>query len=87
VLELVEAILNQWPGAWELDQQAQAPHEAGLLHLQIDKARHLLGWRPRWDFETTVERTVGWYRDVAQGENPISRSLSDLAAYHAALHA
>jgi len=87
VLELVEAMLSHWPGRWKAAPQAQAPHEAGLLHLQIDKARHLLGWRPRWDFETTVERTVGWYRDVAQGEDPMSRSLSDLAAYRAALHA
>jgi CDP-glucose 4,6-dehydratase len=85
VRELVEAMLAQWPGAWELEQQSQAPHEAGLLHLQVDKAHHQLGWSPRWDFETTVERTVGWYRDVAGGADPVSRSLGDLAAYHAAL--
>jgi CDP-glucose 4,6-dehydratase len=85
VRELVEAMLAQWPGAWELEQQSQAPHEAGLLHLQVDKAHHQLGWSPRWDFETTVERTVGWYRDVAEGADPVSRSLSDLAAYQAAL--
>ena len=24
------------------------PHEAGRLHLQIDKAHHQLGWQPRW---------------------------------------
>jgi CDP-glucose 4,6-dehydratase len=86
VLELVEAMLAQWPGAWEVEQQTQAPHEAGLLHLQVDKAHHELGWSPRWDFETTVERTVGWYRDVAEGADPLSRSLSDLVAYQAALH-
>lgn len=86
VLELVEAMLRQWPGAWELDQQTQAPHEAGLLHLQIDKAHHQLGWKPRWDFETTVERTVGWYREVAEGADPVSRTLEDLAAYEAALY-
>jgi CDP-glucose 4,6-dehydratase len=86
VQELVEAMLAQWSGAWELEQQSQAPHEAGLLHLQVDKAHHQLGWQPRWDFDTTVSRTVNWYRDVANGADPVSLSLNDLAAYHAVLH-
>ena len=44
-----------------------APHEASLLNLGIDKAHQQLGWSPRWDFATTVERTVGWYRQVQEG--------------------
>jgi CDP-glucose 4,6-dehydratase len=35
-------------------------HEASLLNLEINKAHHQLGWAPRWDFATTLERTVGW---------------------------
>jgi CDP-glucose 4,6-dehydratase len=85
VRDLIEAMLRQWDGEWALDQQTQAPHEAGVLHLQIDKAHHQLGWEPRWDFNTTVERTVGWYRDVAEGEDPLARSLEDLVAYQVAL--
>ena len=34
------------------------------MNLVIDKAHHKRGWTPRWDFATTVERTVGWYRQV-----------------------
>jgi CDP-glucose 4,6-dehydratase len=37
----------------------QAPQEASLLNLVIDRAHHQLGCSPRWDFATTVERTVG----------------------------
>jgi CDP-glucose 4,6-dehydratase len=84
---LVEAMLRKWHGSWEVDQRAQAPHEAGLLHLQIDKAYHHLGWKPCWGFETTVDRTVKWYREVAEGADPVARSLEDLASYQAALHA
>ncbi len=87
VRELVETMLRQWPGAWVADQQSQAPHEAGRLHLQIDKAHHQLGWEPRWDFRTTVERTVSWYREVAEGADPVARSLEDLVSYQGALHA
>lgn len=88
VRELVDTMLHQWAGAWELDQQTEELHEAGLLNLAIDKAHHQLGWKPRWDFETTVVRTVGWYRDVvAEGADPVARSLEDLSVYQAAIHA
>jgi CDP-glucose 4,6-dehydratase len=58
-----------------------APHEAGSLHLQIDKAHHQLGWRPRWAFATTVERAVAWYRAVHEGASPLECCLADLACY------
>lgn len=81
VLELVETMLGHWPGRWEPAPRNQAPHEAGLLHLQIDKAHHRLGWRPRWDFDTTVARTVGWYRQVHEGANALECCLTDLESY------
>jgi CDP-glucose 4,6-dehydratase len=81
--ELVEAILQHWPGQWIDRSDSAAPHEAGLLHLQIDKAHHRLGWQPRWDFATTVERTVAWYRAVHEGASPLECCLADLNAYQA----
>jgi CDP-glucose 4,6-dehydratase len=81
VLELVEAMLSHWPGHWEAAPQAQAPHEAGLLHLQIDKAHHQLGWAPRWDFDTTVARTADWYRQVHNGAEAQGCCLADLEFY------
>jgi CDP-glucose 4,6-dehydratase len=81
VRELVEAALSHWPGSWSNLSDPTAPHEAGRLHLQIDKAHHLLGWRPRWHFATTVERTVGWYRAVAEGASPRECCLADLSRY------
>jgi CDP-glucose 4,6-dehydratase len=67
VRELVEHALSHWPGSSADQSDPQAPHEASLLNLVIDKAHHQLGWSPRWDFATTVERTVGWYRQVQEG--------------------
>ena len=63
VRELVEEILNHWPGKWL--QVAQEKHlaEAPLLSLAIDKARETLGWKPHWDFSRTVAETVAWYRE------------------------
>jgi CDP-glucose 4,6-dehydratase len=81
VVELVETILEHWPGAWLDQSDSTAPHEANLLHLQIDKAYHRLGWQPRWDYSTTLARTVGWYRSVHEGASPLGCCLADLNAY------
>jgi len=81
VRELVEAALQHWPGSCRDGSDPHAPHEAGRLHLQIDKAHHQLGWQPRWDFATTVSRTVAWYRAVHEGASPLACCLADLEAY------
>jgi CDP-glucose 4,6-dehydratase len=81
VQELVEAALQHWPGDWQDISDPDAPHEAGRLHLQIDKAHHQLGWKPRWDFATTVTRTVSWYKAVHEGASALDCCLADLKAY------
>jgi CDP-glucose 4,6-dehydratase len=63
VRDLVEEVLNHWPGAWEQIHQEKHLKEAPLLSLAIDKARATLGWQPRWNFAETVAQTVSWYRD------------------------
>ena len=60
----------------------QSPHKASLLNLVIDKAHHQLCWSLRWDFATTVERTMGWYRQVQEGQaSAPAYCLNDLAAH------
>lgn len=81
VRALVEEALQHWPGSWQDQSDHHAPHEAGRLHLQIDKAHHQLGWTPRWDFATTVARTVGWYRAVGEGASALECCLADLNDY------
>ena len=83
VRELVETALAHWPGSWRDLLDLTAPHEAGRLHLQIDKAHHQLGWQPRWPFAITVERTVAWYRAVHEGASPFASCQADLEAYKA----
>jgi CDP-glucose 4,6-dehydratase len=83
VCELVEEALRHWPGQWIDQSDPDAPHEASLLNLVIDKAHHQLGWAPRWDFATTVERTVAWYQAVHEGASPLECCLADLDAYQA----
>ena len=83
VKELVESILSHWGGSWLDQRDPDAPHEAHLLHLQIDKAHHRLGWSPRWDYDTTVRRTVDWYHHYHQSHSALAGCLADLQAYQA----
>ena len=79
--DLVAKLLEYWPGEWLDQSDPTSFHEANLLHLQIDKAHHRLGWQPRWDYATTLARTVGWYRAHHQGKAALECCLSDLNAY------
>jgi CDP-glucose 4,6-dehydratase len=81
VEDLVTAMLKDWPGSWLARENHAALHEAKLLHLDIDKAYHRLGWSPCWDYSTTVHRTVRWYRNFYRGTSALSCCLDDLEAY------
>jgi CDP-glucose 4,6-dehydratase len=81
VRELVDAVLKHWPGTWSDLSDSAAPHESARLHLQIDKAHHQLGWKPRWSFNTTVQRSVAWYQAVHEGATPLECCVEDLRAY------
>lgn len=81
VSDLVGALHLHWPGQWSDRSNPNEPHEAGLLHLVIDKAIQRLRWQPRWDFDSTVARTASWYRQVADGASPRACCLADLDAY------
>lgn len=82
VAEVVTGMVAAWgTGSFELDPEPSGPHEAGLLALAIDKAANLLGWAPRWDFETTLEKTTEWYRAFYQGEDVAALTLRQITDY------
>ena len=61
--ELAETLVREWgSGEWKHTPEDGAAHEAHYLKLAVDKARHLLGWKPVWSFERAVRETVRWYR-------------------------
>jgi len=62
VESLVNEVLKHWNGKWEYNEE-DAVHEAFLLNLNIDKALQFLNWNPVWDFKTTIENTVDWYKN------------------------
>lgn len=81
VRELVEEILKWRAGAWVDRSDPTAVHEAGLLNLDIRKARRILGWKPRWNFSETVRQTVDWYGAVENGADPIEITQRQIGEY------
>jgi len=63
VKELVEECFKYWDGEFLINNKENMPHEAGKLNLSIDKANHMLKWRPKLNFEKTVELTINWYKN------------------------
>jgi len=78
VKALVEEILMHWSGQWLDQSNPDAVHEANLLNLVTDKAFHLLGWQPAWNFERTIQETVQWYRQAHELSSTDTEALRQL---------
>ena len=79
VAELADLIVNIWgKGSWKSLKKPNQPHETTLLRLDSSKAKNLLGWVPQWNIETSLEKTISWYKQ--QFDNPIpSNAIINLA--------
>lgn len=62
-------------------EEVQHLHEAGILFLDITKAKSQLGWRPRWGLEEAVQKTVEWYREDGQGRNMYEVVMRQIEEY------
>jgi CDP-glucose 4,6-dehydratase len=47
----------------ETPELTEKKHEAGLLKLDVTKAVNLLNWKPKLNFEQTIQFTVDGYKD------------------------
>jgi len=65
---------------WE-DKFAGGPHEANFLKLDCSKLKTTFGWKPRWDVETAVEKTVEWAKLYVKGENVADCMDNQIKAY------
>lgn len=63
VKELVELSIISWgTGKWEDKSDHSLPHEAGLLKLDISKAKQVLNWEPKHIASEAIHRTIDWYK-------------------------
>jgi CDP-glucose 4,6-dehydratase len=82
VEEVIEKITDLWGNnaSWE-KIKGDHPHEATLLKLNIMEAKERLLWAPKWDLDTALEKTVGWYKSYYNGEDMHEMSLKQIEEY------
>jgi CDP-glucose 4,6-dehydratase len=61
----------------------EGPHEAGWLALETAKSLHLLGVSPRWPLQTSVRRTMAWYRAQREGRAARELCAQDIVEFEA----
>jgi CDP-glucose 4,6-dehydratase len=63
VMQLIERLRKVMATDLEPIVQNQASHEIRHQYLSAEKARRLLGWKPLFDLDEGLRKTVDWYRD------------------------
>ena len=59
--QLVDIFCEKWGEnlKW-INQYDGGPHEASFLKLDCSKLKKVFNWRPRWNVEIAIEKTVEW---------------------------
>ncbi len=81
VVELAQKAYGNGEAAFASENSG--PHEAGLLSLEIAKARASLEFAPRWGLEEAVDKTLSWYRNFYQEGSARELCERDISAYEA----
>ncbi len=67
---LVNMFCNTWGEGqtWE-DRFVGGPHEANLLRLDCSRLKTAFNWKPHWNVETAIEKTVSWSKCYFSGSD------------------
>ena len=72
-LDMVRRIVLLMDADLEPDIRAEATNEIPHQYLSAEKARRLLDWKPRWEFDDALRETIAWYRASFSGNLPLAR--------------
>ena len=82
VANMVEKSIEYWGnGNFSIEQNSNNPHEAGLLKLDISRSLSELNWKPVFNAEIAVERTIAWYKGYYEGISAKKLVENDIQFY------
>ncbi|KTD57770.1 CDP-glucose 4,6-dehydratase [Legionella santicrucis] len=86
-IKSVDWVIHKVKQLWDSKlciQYASSPelHETSLLKLDSSKAKRSLNWKPVWNLENTLIKTVAWYRAYEKGEDMRKMTLRQIDEYH-----
>jgi len=80
--EVTDMVILYWgKGEWRNSSQKEQLHEATLLALDTSKARMKLGWKPRWETEKAVRKTIEWYKKWHSGDKLYYENIREIEEY------
>lgn len=67
---LVDLFVKHWGSnlKW-IDRYDGGPHEANFLKLDCSKLKATFGWKPHWNLEKAIEKTVEWSKAWTSGQD------------------
>lgn len=81
---IVDTLCSRLPGAqWQCDTTQQT-HEANTLRLDSSKAKAGLGWYPRWNLQTALDKTLDWHQAWRGESDMAATSLQQIHEYETA---
>lgn len=67
---LVDLFVSKWgAGLNWIDEYDGGPHEANFLKLDCSKLKAVFGWKPRWNLDMAIEKTVEWAKAWQNSED------------------
>lgn len=68
--EVVQLCKKYWNNiAVEYSKNPADAHEANLLMLDCSKANKIMHWKPVWNFDKTIEKTIEWYKNYYEANH------------------
>jgi CDP-glucose 4,6-dehydratase len=78
---VIQSIKNWGSGSYKSVVDSTNPHEAGLLKLDISKVINELNWKPLFNAQIAVERTINWYKSYYKGISASELMQKDIEYY------
>jgi CDP-glucose 4,6-dehydratase len=80
---IAQTLCRQWGGgaAYAVERDPRAPHETQTLTLDASKAAQRLGWRGRWDLETSLDKIVDWTKNFRAKQDMAAVCLRQIQEY------
>jgi len=65
VAGIADLVIKNWEeGEWQDIHDPGDLRESKFLTLDISKTKERLKWKPRWNIEKAIEKTISWYKNV-----------------------
>ena len=81
VAEVAQKVVDNYGKGKVIVGEKKTFHEAGLLMLDITKAKEELGWTPALSADKAIKNTVDWYKKYYNKENMYDYTMQQIKEY------